>query len=57
MPNTRTEHTTGPVTREEAIKFLESAVRNWLHVPRLSNHDIDDVAGALTSFLKTRGAA
>ena len=37
-------------TKDEAIKFLECAVRNWSHVPRLSNDDIDDVRVALNSF-------
>lgn len=42
------------VTRADATSFLESAVRNWSHVPRLSNDDLDDVAGALQSFLTKR---
>lgn len=42
------------VSREDAIKFLESACRNWDHVGPLSHDDIDDVAGSLASFLKKR---
>lgn len=42
------------VTREDAIKFLEGACRNWKHVPRLSDEDVRDVATELTRFVGDR---
>jgi len=47
---------TPEVSRQQALDFLGNACRNWTLVPPLSNDDADDVAGALTSFLKSRGA-
>lgn len=46
------------VTREDAIKFLETACRNWSEVPKLSEEDIADVASELLRFrsLKASGA-
>ena len=35
---------------DDAIKFLETACRNWNHVPRLRPDDIEDVRAALQSF-------
>lgn len=43
------------VTRGQAMGFLEEACRNWRKMPPLSVSDLDDVAGALSTFLK--GAA
>ncbi|WP_313326207.1 hypothetical protein [Sphingobium yanoikuyae] len=40
------------VTKDDAVKFLENACRNWKHVPRLSNEDIADVMVALAGFAK-----
>ena len=54
QPDSMTKDEGLTVTRDDAVKFLESAVRNWSRVPRLSNDDLDDVAGALSSFLKNR---
>lgn len=42
------------VTREEAISLLEGACRNWLHVPKLSEEDIGDVATELLRFVNSR---
>ncbi|MFD1330232.1 hypothetical protein [Mycoplana ramosa] len=39
------------VSRDEAIKFLERACRNWSKVPRLSEDDIADVASELLRFV------
>ena len=39
------------VTQQDAVKFLEGAVRNWSHVPRLSNEDIEDVRVELERFI------
>jgi len=36
------------VSREDAIKFLERACRNWSAIPPLSNDDIEDVAKELS---------
>lgn len=44
------------VTREEAIKFLESACRNWTRVPPLSEDDIGDVATELLRFVAKSSA-
>ncbi|KKX28260.1 hypothetical protein [Rhizobium sp. LC145] len=46
-----------PVTREDAIKFLEGACRNWSKVPRLSNDDLQDVATELSRFVASRALA
>lgn len=46
--------TPGPVTREDAIAFLETATRNWSHVPELEEEDIGDVSMALLQFLSAR---
>ena len=43
------------VTRSQAVDFLNEACRNWRKMPPLSVSDLDDVAGALSTFLK--GAA
>jgi hypothetical protein len=43
-----------PVTQADAIRFLETAVRNWSHVPVLSNSDVDDVRSALQAFARHR---
>lgn len=45
------------VTREDAIAFLESACRNWSHVPKLTEEDIADVASELLRFLIKRSAS
>lgn len=45
------------VSREDAIKFLEGACRNWSKVPRLSNDDIQDVATELERFATSRPSA
>ncbi len=42
---------------EEAISFLETACRNWSHVPRLSKDDLADVATALVHFVARKTAA
>ena len=42
------------VTNLDAVGFLESAVRNWSHVPSLSKSDIEDVAKELSRFLLKR---
>lgn len=42
------------VSREEALKFLGIAVRNWSHVPPLSEDDVGDVATALLWFVNSR---
>lgn len=39
-------------TRDDATRFLETATRNWSRVPPLSDSDLDDVAGALNSFVR-----
>ncbi|MDI6838062.1 MAG: hypothetical protein QMD99_20425 [Rhizobiaceae bacterium] len=39
------------VTREDAIKFLERACRNWSKVPKLSYDDVDDVVVELSRLL------
>lgn len=44
------------VTREDAISFLESACRNWSHVPKLSEDDIGDVASELLRFVAKHAA-
>lgn len=44
-----------PVSRDEAIKFLESACRNWEYVS-FTLEDVDDVADALTHFVAERAA-
>ena len=44
------------VSRDDAIKFLEGACRNWSKVPRLSTDDLDDVATELTRFFAKRSA-
>jgi len=44
----------GGVTRDEAIKFLETACRNWQHVGPLRDDDLSDVADALSRFVKAR---
>ena len=44
------------ITREDAIKFLEGACRNWSKVPRLSNDDLQDVATELSRFVASRTA-
>jgi R67 dihydrofolate reductase len=41
------------VTRAETIKFLNLAIRNW-QVQALSDDDVNDVAMALSRFLKDR---
>ncbi|MGE8143029.1 hypothetical protein ACQKOE_13725 [Novosphingobium sp. NPDC080210] len=38
--------------RKAAIRFLESACRNWRNLGPLSNDDIADVAGALARYTK-----
>lgn len=38
------------VTRDDAIRFLETACRNWRKMPSLSGADIRDVADALAGF-------
>lgn len=52
---TAQKHT--PVSRDDAIAFLESACRNWSHVPALSEDDIGDVASELLRFAIKRSAA
>lgn len=42
------------VTQADAIKFLESACRNWTDMPSISTEDIADVAGALQRFVTNR---
>lgn len=42
------------VTPEDAISFLKGAVRNWSHVPRLSEDNVSDVATELLRFLLKR---
>lgn len=49
-------HAAPTVTREDAIKFLEGACRNWSKVPRLSNDDLQDVATELSRFVASRPA-
>lgn len=51
-----TDTTKPAVTREEAMKFLEIAIRNWSDVQELSQGDADDVATALSWFLGKRSA-
>jgi len=46
-----------PVTREDAIRFLEGACRNWSNVPPLSEDDIGDVASELLRFAIKRSQA
>lgn len=43
-----------PVSREEAMAFLENATRNWEGRLRLAEDDIADVARSLELFLKRR---
>nr|WP_298099710.1 hypothetical protein [uncultured Shinella sp.] len=38
------------VSREEAVRFLECATRNWSKVPPLSEDDLGDVATELLRF-------
>lgn len=45
------------VTRDDAVKFLEQACRNWQHVPQLSNEDIADVMVTLAMFARKHSAA
>lgn len=45
------------VSREDAVRFLESACRNWAHLEPLDNDDLDDVAGSLALFLRQRARA
>lgn len=45
------------VTRDDAVKFLEQACRNWRHVPHLSNEDIADVMVALAVFARKANPA
>ncbi|WP_313231894.1 hypothetical protein [Sphingobium yanoikuyae] len=45
------------VTRDDAVKFLEQACRNWRHVPKLSNEDITDVMVALAVFARKANPA
>lgn len=45
------------VTRQDAISFLESACRNWSHVPKLSEDDLGDVASELLRFVAKRAAS
>lgn len=42
------------ITKAEAVRFLESACRNWRRMPSLSQDDLADVADALTHFINTR---
>lgn len=46
------------VTTDDAIRFLERAVRNWTLPPRhrISNEDIEDVREALAAFVVERRA-
>lgn len=44
------------VSNAEALKFLESAVRNWSHVPPVTADDIADVATELTRFLAAKAS-
>ncbi|WP_416462749.1 hypothetical protein [Sphingomonas sp. VDB2] len=46
-----------PVSRDDAMAFLENATRNWEGRLRLAEDDIADVARALETFLKRRAAA
>lgn len=36
---------------DEIIQFLESATRNWSHVPPLTHGDLEDVAAALEHLI------
>lgn len=45
-----------PVTREEAIRFLEVAIRNWSNVQELSESEVADVMLAMTRFIASRVA-
>lgn len=45
------------IDHNQAIRFIETACRNWRHVPPLSSDDIADVADALTHFCKKHMAA
>lgn len=38
------------VTQEEAIHWMESALRNWTRVARLSKDDVEDVRAELDRF-------
>lgn len=42
------------ITKAEAVRFLESACRNWRQLPPLSQDDLADVADALTHFISAR---
>lgn len=43
-----------PVTREQAVAWMEEALRNWDYVPRLSVGEIEDVRAALDGFSRYR---
>ncbi|WP_103730674.1 hypothetical protein [Novosphingobium sp. HII-3] len=42
------------VSRDDAVKFLEHACRNWRHLAPLSEDDVQDVAEALAAFSRAR---
>lgn len=43
-----------PVTREQAVAWMEEALRNWDYVPRLSASEVEDVRAALDGFSRYR---
>ncbi len=47
----------GPVTRDDAIAFMNRACRNWSDMPPLSEDDIGDLAMELLRFVTARVSA
>lgn len=43
-----------PVTTGETVKWLEEACRNWDNMPRLSDHDVQDVCAQLNAIIHHR---
>lgn len=40
------------VTRDDAIRLIENGMRNWPHIPRISEDDLEDLRASLEGIVR-----
>jgi hypothetical protein len=40
------------VTRDDAIRLIENGMRNWPHIPRISEDDLEDLRASLEGIVQ-----